>query len=123
LLCDRTLLIAYADNARVVEAAAVELAANELGIDEGSSTSSGVAGRPGFTEPPLTPETAKELPSDLEKRLVDIERKLDKVVDILLRGERATSDAPTSEASAELGSDPGEGRVADFPRFRRGGPS
>jgi general secretion pathway protein A len=122
LLCDRALLTAYADNARVVEAAAVELAANELGIDEGSSTSSGVTGRPGFREPAETPDNERF--GELEKRLVDIERKLDAVLDILLRAEHPNSgDDPTAGGPAEPEPAPGEGRVTSFPRFRRGAPS
>jgi general secretion pathway protein A len=41
LVCDRALLLAYADDSIGVEASAVEQAANELGIDGGISTPTG----------------------------------------------------------------------------------
>jgi general secretion pathway protein A len=124
LISDRALLTAYADNARSVEAPAVELAADELGIDDGSSASSRVPGRPQYAEPEGPRDDSP--PRDLEGRLAGIERKLDALLAILRRAGLESPDPADEESegnpSRSVSAEPesGEGRLADFPRLRRG---
>ncbi|MGH9318944.1 MAG: ExeA family protein [Vicinamibacteria bacterium] len=124
LICDRALLTGYADDARSIEATAVELAANELGINEGSSVSSNVPGRPSYVEPEKGASHGAS--GDLEARLTGIERKLDTLVEMLMRAglessvrpEKENEETPSRSSAAE--SESGEDRLADFPRLRRG---
>jgi general secretion pathway protein A len=121
LVCDRALLIAYANDSTVVEPSAVEQAANELGIDEGISTS---AREPEVGSPAGNSDVSVAT-DDVAVRLAVLEKKIDIILDAMasagvlsVEDEDEDEEAERPPRSTTSDTSP-ERRVAKFRRRRQ----
>jgi general secretion pathway protein A len=119
LICDRALLLAFANDSVTVEASSVVQAATELGIDSGSSTSTREPELTGFIESSTTSTGGDDLPD----RLSAIERKLDVLLEAMaiagLLSAQDQADVVGPPRPAPTGTSTPQRRVAKFPRRRR----